>query len=790
MRNRIIYIFLLLAIPLRLAAADYTVSVTTNTCSDPKTYTIPEGEQMVLHAHPIAGYTFSQWSDGNTENPRIVTITSDVSYMAEFVAMSPMPTIHNVVVSADGCVSKELKVVDGSAVKIYPHAKLGYTFSQWSDGNTDNPRIAIINTDATFVAQFKELDEIAPDGMFTIVVKADGCGTALTQNISTDTEVKLYAHPEECNYFTQWSDGNTDNPRTVVVTEDIEYTAVFDVAKYDIQALSNDDELGRVSITQPTVPYLGFTATADNSSIRMRYGGTLAGAQPKLQYSYDSQTWNTFVLGTTYNVAKDQTFYMRGQNPNGASIRFDGYSYFIMEGSFEGSGNIMSLIDTTCTATETPDYCFYRLFYNCTSLTKSPELTATTLGYNCYANMFRGCTNLSHITVDITSWDADATVNWVSGVSSTGTFVKPSALSVVNGTSYIPDGWITQDRTTNSSSTGVSSGSYECGSTITLTATPSDCAHFTKWSDGNTDNPRTVVVNGDKTYTAVFQANQYTITAESADETQGTVTIELVDDTPSTQGIGTFSVSATKQVTFSPGNLQYTQSTNTWSFAENQYDYIGTDNVIGGTVSSSSFGDSILGTALADKVDLFGLSTSTTNFGVSISIDSENDYSGSFIDWGTNKIDDDAPSTWRTLSYNEWDYLVNNRNNASSLCGVAQVSGVNGLIILPDNWVCPSGVTFKSGFHSNRGVDYYAAYQSFTAEQWAELESAGAVFLPAVGLRSGTRLKYVQCNGDYWSSTEDDSSSAYYLYFYSDGTHKGDSARSSGRSVRLVKDLR
>ena len=51
------------------------------------------------------------------------------------------------------------------------------------------------------------------------------------------------------------------------------------------------------------------------------------------------------------------------------------------------------------------------------------------------------------------------------------------------------------------------------------------------------------------------------------------------EDTPSSAGIGVFSVSADKQVTFSKGNLQYTQSTNTWSFAENQYDYLGQANI-------------------------------------------------------------------------------------------------------------------------------------------------------------------------------------------------------------------
>ena len=262
-------------------------------------------------------------------------------------------------------------------------------------------------------------------------------------------------------------------------------------------------------------------------------------------------------------------------------------------------------------------------------------------------------------------------------------------------------------------------------------------------------------------------------------------------DNPTTPsaGIGVFSVSADKQVTFSKGNLQYTQSTNTWSFASVQWEMIGTDNVTDGSVSSDpTNGDSKEGTALADKVDLFGWSTSATNFGVSTST-SSSDYSGSFVDWGTNKIGNDAPNTWRTLTYDEWNYLLNNRNNASSLHGVAQVNGVNGLIFLPDNWTCPAGVTFKSGFHSSYGVDYYAAYQTFTAEQWAKLEAAGAVFLPAAGSRRGTTVRGVQSYGYYWSATRLSSNFAYYLSVDSGAANVDGVNRGNGQSVRLVKDL-
>ena len=243
-------------------------------------------------------------------------------------------------------------------------------------------------------------------------------------------------------------------------------------------------------------------------------------------------------------------------------------------------------------------------------------------------------------------------------------------------------------------------------------------------------------------------------------------------------GIGCFSVSESKQVTFSPGNLQYHPANNVWQFAANQTDYIGADN---SNISSTYNG----------WLDLFGWSTSTTNFGVSAS-ESTRDYSGSFVDWGANKIGNDAPNTWRTLTYDEWDYLRYNRTNANDLCGVAQVNGVNGLIFLPDNWTCPAGVTFKSGFHSSYGTEYYAyyaAYQTFTAKQWSKLEKSGAIFLPAAGARDGSDVYYVLNFGSYWSATEHKSDFARCLYFSSDEAGVDGDYRYDGLSVRLVKDL-
>ena len=262
---------------------------------------------------------------------------------------------------------------------------------------------------------------------------------------------------------------------------------------------------------------------------------------------------------------------------------------------------------------------------------------------------------------------------------------------------------------------------------------------------------------------------------------------------------GKFSVAADKQVYFSQGNLQYTQSTATWAFAEHQYDMIGTDNVTGGTVShDAKDGDKVSGEALADKIDLFGWSGSTAavQWGVGIS-GNATDYSGDFVDWGSNTIGTDAPDTWRTLTENEWEYVLSNRADADTKKGVARINlssdgtvYANGLILLPDTWTAPAGVTFKSGFATEESVQAYADYQTFTLSDWQQLESAGAVFLPATGYRFAKKMYYVHSSASYWTSTPDETNSAKQLACNSTRVGIFFSMRNIGMSVRLVQEAK
>ncbi len=256
-----------------------------------------------------------------------------------------------------------------------------------------------------------------------------------------------------------------------------------------------------------------------------------------------------------------------------------------------------------------------------------------------------------------------------------------------------------------------------------------------------------------------------------------------------------FSVSETKKVVFSPGNLQYTRSTRTWSFAEHQYDILGTENVTGGNESYDAiFGYSKSGNGLSDKIDLFGWSgrTGSAKWGISTS-QSNSDYSGDFVDWGTNIGDG---KTWYTLTCGEWSYLSQTRTNADNLIGVARINlnadcskYVNGLILLPDNWACPAGIRFKSVFSNTYSVQNYANCQTFTLSDWQKLEAAGAVFLPASGYRYGSGVSHVQNFGYSWAATAYSSNDADFLFFYSSVVGTSFYDRYFGRAVRLVQDL-
>ncbi len=179
-------------------------------------------------------------------------------------------------------------------------------------------------------------------------------------------------------------------------------------------------------------------------------------------------------------------------------------------------------------------------------------------------------------------------------------------------------------------------------------------------------------------------------------------------------------------------------------------------------------------------------STIDTDYG-----NGENNIANTNYDWGVyNAIYNpktqttDAPGTWRTLTEDQWVYLLNTRPTVSSIrYAQATVCGIVGIIIVPDN--CSN--TYYPLTNVNTSG---AAYTSniIDASDWAKMENVGCVFLPAAGYRYGTSVYNVGSSGNYWSTTCNNSHYAYGLYFGSGYLNPSNYYnRNYGKSVRLVR---
>ena len=238
-----------------------------------------------------------------------------------------------------------------------------------------------------------------------------------------------------------------------------------------------------------------------------------------------------------------------------------------------------------------------------------------------------------------------------------------------------------------------------------------------------------------------------------------TAGVRLGESTPSEEiDHSLFSVAAERKVRFAKGNLQYVNST--WQFAANQYT----------TLTGQSDGGR----------DLFGWGTGTNPNLIS----SDGDYT-IFTDWGTNTIG--GATGFRTLTAEEWAYLLGNRGSASY--AKANLMGEHyGLILLPDDYEHPSGLAAIEGLNEV-GDESWSANQ-YTAAEWAQMEAAGAVFLPAAGYRAANNtVTAAGAQGCYWSSTASGTNNATRLLFNeTELTASNTNSRSVGCSVRLVKN--
>lgn len=355
-------------------------------------------------------------------------------------------------------------------------------------------------------------------------------------------------------------------------------------------------------------------------------------------------------------------------------------------------------------------------------------------------------------------------------------------------------------------------GTYTYGQSCTVHANANSNYTFINWTENGN------VVSTNENYTFNVTSNR-TLVAH-------------FEETPPIPEGGLFTVdSAGNQVYFSQGNLQYnaaqgthqcadgTTKQGTWRFAENQWDFVGSQNPEygdpGGTVPGSD--NNGISATYDGWIDLFGWGTSgwhdnndpynvnyqpwsTSNsivnqeynyygYGPSTNMPSPNlTGSSAYYDWGVyNPISNggNQPNQWRTLTRPEWEYIFYFRTTSSGIrYAKAEVNNVNGVILLPDNW----STSYYSLSQTNISTASFSS-NIISASQWSTLEQHGAVFLPAAGHRLGTSVGGMGSVGYYSSVSYDLSFTAWGVYF-DDPYYCGiycNFDRSRGQSVRLVR---
>ena len=251
------------------------------------------------------------------------------------------------------------------------------------------------------------------------------------------------------------------------------------------------------------------------------------------------------------------------------------------------------------------------------------------------------------------------------------------------------------------------------------------------------------------------------------------------------------------QVYFAKGNLQatYDGSSWSWAFAANQWSF---NNSPG-----NAYYDKLPYNVAYGPYDLFcwvgkssvreGATQMPGKYGLFNSFDD--------VDFGYTTKDvlkyswgETIGSGWEVLTADELSYLLNERS-ASTVGGVANgryakaylFGTVHGIILFPDSYTHPAGVAAPTGVNAIGSTSWNA--NKYNATDWARMETAGAVFLPAAGFKyQGGGVDGVGAVGDYWTSTPSSTSGSHAIVweFNENNNYTGGLVRKRGSSVRLV----
>ena len=470
-------------------------------------------DEVSLLVTPNYGYHFTQWTDGVTDNPRTFVLTQDTTFSAELEKNTYQVTISSS--NAEwGTTAGMAEALYLDEVQISATANYGYHFTQWNDGVAVNPRNVVITRDTTFTAYFSK-------NTYTVTVASFNSNwgtTSGTGNVLYNENVTITAIANDGYYFTQWSDGITANPRNVLVTNDTTFIAEFapytiyiadetSITEDTLLAYATTDNLNYEEII--ALPVFENSNVVINGTQNTNWGWMVQISMSNGSYSQNKvlnivkcpeYSWIRATLtGRNTCIKSGRNYLFEDATVNSLNGQKNETDVHGLTGwKLERSGNYIAI------ALQNESFAAGDLVKIYT--TRNSDVT----GKDGYLHLYSDMGNTPLVNIEEHAEPGVHSVvlgNEANGIKSiylyrTENDMNPyvAYLEVIRGKNfrYTVGCDNTQGKVIQSQ------GGASIFSKITIEAIPNYGYHFTQWTDGVTDNPRTFVLTQDTTFSAMF----------------------------------------------------------------------------------------------------------------------------------------------------------------------------------------------------------------------------------------------------------------------------------------------
>ena len=211
----------------------------------------PFGYALSFGVRSQSGYVFTGWSDGETDEYRYLVVTGDTAITANFVKLVTLTITHpeNGYIEYSGeyydddyyTDRKEYYLIPGTKGTITAYPNSGYQFVQWNDGVKTINRTITVTEDIAFNAIF---DVLGASTQWEVDIKSESTAKGSVSDVNgyhyEGTILEVTATPRIGFKFDKWSDDVTDNPREITVNGDINLTAYFTELTYTLNVSAGE----------------------------------------------------------------------------------------------------------------------------------------------------------------------------------------------------------------------------------------------------------------------------------------------------------------------------------------------------------------------------------------------------------------------------------------------------------------------------------------------------------------------------------------------------------------------